>query len=504
MLKKNVIANYFGQGWNAIMSLAFVPIYIKYLGVEAYGLIGMFLMLQTWLTLLDMGMKPALGREMARFTGGGRDGQSIWDILRSVEIIALGIAVLIALGIWAGSGWLATDWVQAATLPEGVVAEAFTLMGVVAALRFIENIYTSSLNGLQRQVLVNVTTSIIATIRGLGAVGMLVWVSPTLDVFFMWQAVVSLATVLVYLGIVYNILPPPARVARFSLAALRSIWRFAAGMVGIALLALLLTQVDKIILSRLLTLENFGYYSLAGLIANSLYLLANPIGTAFAPRFVELLTRQDDLALTRAFHLGAQLITVLMGSAALILMVFADRALFLWTADPSLTEQVAPIVTVLALGTFLNGLMWMPYQLQLAHGWTSLTIRINTVAVMLLLPTILWVAPVYGAIGAAWVWVALNAGYCVIGVHFMYRRILKSEKWIWYRADILLPTVAAVLTAFLCRWGLPEQSGRINELFLLVGVSLTVVAAAGLSAPIVRTHVFSYLTGLWKTAVGTT
>ena len=70
-LRRNVLANYLGQGWRAIMSLAFVPVYIKYLGIEAYGLIGIFVMLQAWLTLLDMGMKPALAREMARFTGGG-------------------------------------------------------------------------------------------------------------------------------------------------------------------------------------------------------------------------------------------------------------------------------------------------------------------------------------------------------------------------------------------------------------------------------------------------
>lgn len=40
MLKRNVIANYLGQGWRVLMSLAFVPLYIKYLGIEAYGLIG--------------------------------------------------------------------------------------------------------------------------------------------------------------------------------------------------------------------------------------------------------------------------------------------------------------------------------------------------------------------------------------------------------------------------------------------------------------------------------
>jgi len=60
------------------MSLAFVPLYIKYLGIEAYGLIGVFAILQAWLRLLDMGMKPAINREMARFTGGAHNAQSIW------------------------------------------------------------------------------------------------------------------------------------------------------------------------------------------------------------------------------------------------------------------------------------------------------------------------------------------------------------------------------------------------------------------------------------------
>ena len=67
-VKRNVLANYVGQGWSALMGLAFVPLYIRYLGIEAYGLIGVFAVLQACLSLLDMGMTPTLNREMARFT----------------------------------------------------------------------------------------------------------------------------------------------------------------------------------------------------------------------------------------------------------------------------------------------------------------------------------------------------------------------------------------------------------------------------------------------------
>jgi O-antigen/teichoic acid export membrane protein len=88
------------------MGLAFIPVYIKYLGIEAYGLISIFALLQAWLTLLDMGMTPARSREMARFTGGAHNAQLIRDLLRSIEIIGFGMAILVALGIWAASEWL--------------------------------------------------------------------------------------------------------------------------------------------------------------------------------------------------------------------------------------------------------------------------------------------------------------------------------------------------------------------------------------------------------------
>ena len=92
-LKRNLLANYLGQAWAALMGLAFVPLYIKYLGIEAYGLIGLFAVLQAWLSLLDMGMTPTLGREMARFTGGIHSNESIRDLLRSIEIIAVGVEI---------------------------------------------------------------------------------------------------------------------------------------------------------------------------------------------------------------------------------------------------------------------------------------------------------------------------------------------------------------------------------------------------------------------------
>lgn len=492
-LKQNVLANYLGQGWRALISLAFIPLYIKYLGIEAYGLIGIFAILQAWLVLLDLGMRPALGREMARFTGGAHDAQSIGDLLRSVETIGMAVAGAVALGIWAASGWLASNWLTAKTLPVGVVAHAFALMGAVAALQFIESIYVSSIAGLQRQVLQNVVASVVTTARALGAVGVLIWISPTIGAFFIWQGVTSLLSAALFAYVVYRALPTAPRAPRFSKVALKGIWRFAAGTLAITALALLLTQIDKIVLSRQLTLEAFALYALAGVAANALYMLVGPISAAVYPRLTEMVARGDEHGLRAAYHRLSQLVTVLMGSATVVLMMFGERVLRLWIADAALAHRVAPLMETLALGTLFNGLMYLPCQVQLAYGWTALTIKVNSVAVAVLVPAILWTVPRYGALGAAWVWVALNAGYLVFNIYFMHRRLLTTEKWRWYGQDILIPMVAGTVAAGLCRWVMPEKLGRLGEFGVLFLTSSFVLLAASLAAPLVLRQFALYI-----------
>ena len=475
------------------MSLLFVPVYIKYLGIEAYGLIGIYAVLQGWLSLLDMGMKPALGREMARYTGGAHNKQSIWDLLRSIEIISVVIAVCVALSIWAASGWFATDWVKAKSIPTNVSAQAFALMGLVTALQFVESLYSSTITGLQRQVLQNGVLSIMATIRGLGAVCVLMWVSHTIQAFFIWQGIISVASLLISVLIVYKILPSPPYSARFSIIALKDVWHFAAGMVGITMLSLLLMQVDKILLSRILSLEAFGYYSLAGVVSGALYMLASPITAVYYPRFNEMITLKDDVGLVRIYHQASQIVTVIVGSAAVVLIIFSKQVLFLWTGDSTLTQSVGPIVLVLAIGNFLNCLMWVPYQMQLAHGWTSLTIKVNIVAVTIFVPLIIWYVPIYGAYGAAWIWVILNLGYCLIATQFMYRRILIKEKLTWYYVDVFKPFTCAILAAIILRLVLPFPLSRVGCLFLIFAISFIIVAISSLGAPLVRRKVIDII-----------
>jgi O-antigen/teichoic acid export membrane protein len=498
-IRRNLVANYLGQGWVALMGLAFLPIYIRYLGMEAYGLIGLFAVVQAWLTLLDMGMTPTLNREMARFTAGAHSAQSIRDLLLSLEIICVSIAALITGGLWACSDWLANDWLNTNQLPTTVVAQAISVMAFVVALRFVEGIYRGSLFGLQQQVWYNGASAILATIRQAGAVAILAWVSPTIQAFFIWQGFFSLLTVAVLTQRVHRVLPNAPQPPKFSRKALMGVWNFAGGMMGITFLAILLTQVDKVLLSHLLSLESFGYYTLAATVAGVLYMVIGPITQALYPRMVELFTLEDQTELASVYHQGAQLVTVLTAPALMLLSFFAGGVVFMWSGNVGLAENTASILSVLVLGTFLNGLMYMPYQLQIAHGWTSLAIKTNAVAVIFLIPAIFWVVPRYGAVGAAWIWVTLNAGYALISIQFMHRRILPKEKWRWYFTDVLWPVGGAIGVSLMAH---PLQPTSYQDrwhwfIFLLLTGLLALASSAALAARI-RPRLWAIMGSLFR------
>lgn len=493
-LKRNIIANYVGQGWSAVMGLAFVPVYIQYLGMEAYGLIGLFAVMQAWLTLLDMGMTPTLNREMARFTAGEHSPQSIHDLLRSLEIICLCLAVIIALSVWVASGYLASDWLITDKLPSPVVAQAISFMALVVASRFVEGIYRGSLFGLQRQVWYNGANAAISTLRNGGAVIVLAWISPTVQAFFFWQAVVSLLSVVILAMGVYRALPRAPSLPKFSRVAIADIWKFASGMMAVTFLAILLTQVDKVLLSRLLPLESFGYYTLAATVAGVIYIVIAPVTTAFYPRLVELMIQENQDVLTTTYHQGAQLITLLIAPAVMLLSFFPEVVMFMWSGNVNLAENTAPILSVFVLGVFLNGLMHMPAQLQLAYGWVSLGIRTNIVAVVVLVPAIFWGVPKYGAIGAAWIWVVLNAGYVLIAMQFMHRRLLAGEKWRWYFADILLPASGSIGVMLLAQLFQPTSyQNRWGDFFFLLIVGIFALVTSTILADRMRPILLAFM-----------
>jgi O-antigen/teichoic acid export membrane protein len=487
-VKRNIIANYVGSAWSALMSVAFVPVYIRYIGIEAYGLIGLFTLIQSWLVLLDVGLTPTLSREMARFEAGVHTVQSISNLLKSIERVYLVVAAVLATTIITVSPWIAKNWIRADKLDTATIRHALAITGFVVALRWLTGLYRGALIGLQHQVWLSFCGALFSTLRGLGAIGVLIWISPTITAFFVYQGVLAAVEAIVLAVHIRRVLPTPPAVAQFSWMELRKVSNFAAGMATITLLSILLMQVDKLVLSRMLTLKDFGYYALASAVAGSLSLIIGPINNAIYPRLTEFVARREDDSLSRAYHRFAQMLTLTLVPAAVVLSLFSTDAMLLWTRDPITTARIAPLISVLVIGVTLNGLMHTPYMLQLAHGWTRFMIVVNAGAALLVVPAIYFGVHMYGAVAAAYIWTILNASYIVFAVPAMHRVLLPLEIRKWYIQDSIIPSASALGAALIIRLIAPaaQIDKPMVSVAILASAGVAALSAASLVSPLAR------------------
>ena len=321
------------------MSFVFVPLYIHFMGIEAYGLMGVFAALLGLFALLDMGLSSTMNREMARLSVQkdkceryARSGQDSGNPVLAGRPGDRGDRC-------AG---LPLDRVSLGT-GEGLVslhcANRHHAHGPVCRVSVARRLLFRRPVGLQRQVLLNGINVGVATCRGCGAVLILWLVSPTVEVFFLGRSRSR------YPGRIDRLLSPPQlavgrrgpRFRRESSEHLAIRRRPDGDHHNITLLM----QLDKIILSRMLSLEMFGYYSLANVVAMTLYRLIGPVFSATYPKLTGLVELGAGEEVTRLYHKSAELVSVLLLPAAFVVALFSREILLLWTRSPA--NAIPPI-----------------------------------------------------------------------------------------------------------------------------------------------------------------
>jgi O-antigen/teichoic acid export membrane protein len=488
-VKTNFFANLAGSGWAALVGLACTPLYIRFMGMEAYGLVGFYYLLLGIINILDLGLSPTMNREMARYSVMPDKARKARDFARTLEVGYWAVGILIGAAIYFAAPNIAAHWIKAGNIHASEVRRAVAIMGILAALQWPLSLYQGGLLGLQRQVLLNGISIVTATLGGGGALLALWIVSPTISVFFTWQIVIALLQTIITTIAFWRCLPASGIPPRFEPGLLRSTWRFTAGMGGITITAIVLTQLDKVILSKLLDLKTFGYYVLAGVVANGIStVLISPMFNTIFPRFSSLVAVGDEKSLLAMYHGSTQVMAVMILPAAAVIALFAREIIILWTGSPEIVDNTASIVGILVGGTALNGLMHLPYALQLSHGWTRIGLAINSLFIIAIVPSIVFMTMHYGAAGAASVWLGMNGIYMAIGVPLTHRRLLKGEAFRWFAKDISIPLVGSFLIAGIARWAFPdfESSSRLVLASLLLLVFTLTVLGTALCTPATR------------------
>lgn len=492
-LSRNLIANFIGRSWTAALGILLIPIYIKFMGIESYGLVGFYLTLTTVFGILDLGIGSTMNRELARRSVGSDIIGSQRDLVRTLETIYWLIAIFIGLLVIFCAPFIAHTWIQGQKLPPDVVLRTVQLMGVSIAFQFPISLYQGGLMGLQKQVLVNIILITHGTLRSVGAVCVLYFISPTISAYFTWQAIISFIGSLGFFMAIWLSLPKSGKRARFKKTIIDEIWKYAAALSANALIGIVLTQLDKVVLSRMLPLKMFAYFSIATTVSSVIWMIVSPFSAAAFPNLVQMHELKQEEKLRNFFHSSSQLLSLILLPVAAMLVVFSSQILLLWMHDPAIVENCHLIVSCLVFGTMLNGIATFPIDNAMAFGWPQLITYTNLIQAVAIVPLIIVMVHTFKGVGAAMVWIILNSIYIIFMIPIFFRRYFKSEKIKWYVNDIFLPALTAFAVCLISRSVIHVEQSRLNIAVWLLCTGITALGCTALTLGSIRKIVIAKL-----------
>lgn len=439
MLIKHVFANFMGKSVSVILSFICTPFYLYFLGIESYGLIGVFYTLMAALGMFSFGLTSVITREMAFL-----EKEKQQKLLGTFECIyaALGTLVVLVFMLFP---------------PFHLEGSLMLLMAGSIAFQLLYCLYDAALMGVQRQLLANILNSVFAILRFLGALFILWFISPTAESFFIWQLIITFFQAVIFRGFAYPKF-------YFSLALLKERRALLFESSGTSFLAQMITQADKVILSKLLSLEFFGYYWLATSICNAISYFVFPVTQAFYPSFSEYFASKDFKTLKESYTFGSHLIALFVLPLGLFISFFAKDILFVWTRDILIAEQACKVLILLSVAKMFEGLIQLPWVLTFAYGSRKTILYQQGISFVLLVPLLMWSTTSFGAEGASFVLVLLYASYFFIGLPFIHKEIQIAQN------KIALPFLGALSICFLCKCILPPNN--LLSLFTAFGLAL--------------------------------
>ncbi|MBW1910574.1 MAG: oligosaccharide flippase family protein [Deltaproteobacteria bacterium] len=439
----NIFANFLGGAWAAVLTLVIIPVQIKILGMEAFALVGLIATLQIVFNVLDLGLSATINRSVASDVSNNHEHSR--EIIQTAATLYWGIALVIGGVLGSQAGWVADNWFKLEKLSPATVRLGIQIIALSLALRWPVALYAGVISGLQRLEILNLLKSAVITVRLLGGV-LIVLVFRDLTIFLIWIGVSAAIEIVSYVTVCCRLMPQLSLRPFFSLSAVKEVWQFSLGMNLIAVLAMVLTQTDRIMISKLMTMEMLGFYFLAYNTAIGIVLIQGAINTAMFPSYASDYGIASDGVLTSRHNKATQITVYLVALPAFALIFFGHDILSVWVS-PVAADGAYLALGILAFGSLLNAAVSNCYTIATASGHPYMVMKANILGVLLYVPGLYWLILSHGILGAALAWVFLNFYYLVSVLPMVQKSILNQSAIQWLRGN-LLPFMGLGLVTF--------------------------------------------------------
>jgi O-antigen/teichoic acid export membrane protein len=389
-----------GQIIVVLVSFAATPFVIRLLGAESYGVLALINILIGYLAFSEFGMGTAstrFGAEAHARNDNNGEAAVIWTSLWIAAVPALVVSLSFAIA--------ARPIVERAFRLPVHLHEAAIIGLRLAAVGFFARTISSVLNTPQ---VVRLRLDLVTKINTAGSITQALF---TLVVLLLGGgligAVAVIAGVNVSIAVIFAIvslrLLPELSKPQIHRPLLMPLLRFGGAIVTTSMAALLLTNAEKVLLTRYASVTALAHYSVAFALAMMLTQVPAAMNQSLLPAFSRFQTEPGHQDLHQLFRRALNGILFWVAPAALIMCLAARPFLTLWAGPEFGRESTFPFY-ILAAGLVINIFTWVPYNLLIAMGRTGLVARFHLAEIIPYVALAFVMIQWYGAVGAALAW----------------------------------------------------------------------------------------------------
>jgi O-antigen/teichoic acid export membrane protein len=433
-IARSTLINLAGLLIPTVVSLATVPLYLRWIGEVRYGVLLLAFTLLGYFGAFDLGLGRAVAQRVARQESTEERNRTFWTAF----ILSAGMGVLGGIVLYFLGHWLFAEIFQIPAALRGEVQKAIPWLAAIVPLIALISVLAGTLEA--RQAFLSLNASQIIGVIGLQSFPLLSVALGHGSIAALIAAALAgrLMGVLVMFWLTARRLPFAGWPALHR-AEIGPLLRFGGWVSVSGAVIPLLSIIDRLVIGARLGVAAVTAYTVPFNLTQRFTYLPYALSTTLFPRFSQAQGEEVKGLLRQAVTALTAIQTPFIVLAILLMHPF----LTLWIGA-ALAAKMAPVAIILLLGIWINGPAFIPYAYMPAQGRPDLMTKFY-LAELLPFLLILWTLIAWlGIVGAALAWAlrsTADAIFCfaATGTTGTYGRAIGLT---------LLPVITATLMAF--------------------------------------------------------
>jgi O-antigen/teichoic acid export membrane protein len=422
LLARNVIWNLIGNGAPMIVAVFCIPLLIRGLGTDRFGVLALAWALIGYASLFDLGLGRALTQLVAKKLGAGEE-REIPPLAWTSLLLMLFLGFLGAVIVIVVSPWLVHRVLHIPPALQVETLHSFYLLGL--SIPVVIN--TAGLRGLleayQRFGLINALRVPMGVVSFAGPLLVLPFsknLFPVVAVLVAGRQIAWGAHLLLCL----RTMPALRQRIVWQRSAIGPLLRFGTWMTVSNIVSPLMVTLDRFLIGTLLSMAAVAYYATPFELVTKLLLIPGALVAVLFPAFSASFAQDRNRT---ALLYGRTIKFLLLGlfPVVLLIVVFAKDGLRLWLGA-DFAQHSARVLQWLAVGVFLNCLAQVPFALVQGVGRPDLTAKLHLIELPAYLLALWWLISVRGIEGAAIAWTGRVAVDALVLLGFSHWLLPKS------------------------------------------------------------------------------